>query len=66
MKPDANKQLRQRVEEIDDKGQGLTKWEIDFIGRLIDEDVHRFSPKQADIINRIYRDRVEDSADEDL
>lgn len=62
MKEDANKQLRQRVEQIDEEGRGLTKWEIEFIGRMIDEDVRRFSDKQAEVINRIYRDRVRDRA----
>lgn len=58
MNTQQNKQLRDRVEEIDDSGKGLTDWEIEFIGRMIDEDVRRFTDKQAEVINRIYRDRV--------
>ena len=50
--------MLEMVQEIDDDGEGLTKWEIEFISGIIDNGQKFFSQKQADIIKRIYEDRV--------
>jgi hypothetical protein len=46
------------VAEIDANGDGLTPWEVGFIAGFVDKDPSSFSTKQADIIERIHRERV--------
>lgn len=45
------------VEHIDSFGKNLSDWEIKFIADLIDNPRERFSPKQIEIINRIYDEK---------
>ena len=45
------------VEHIDEFGKKLSDWEIKFIADLIDNPRAEFSPKQVDIINRIYDEK---------
>lgn len=42
------------VEHIDSFGKRLTEWEIGFIADLMDNPPENYSPKQIEIINRIY------------
>lgn len=42
------------VEHIDSFGKHLSEWEIKFIAGLIDNPPKVYSPKQVEIINRIY------------
>ena len=62
--------LREKVEAIDNRGRGLSTWEIDFIAGFIDQKVYTFTDKQAEVINRIYEERVarkpKKSEDDDL
>jgi len=51
-------ELRDMVLEIDTKGIGLSDWEVEFIGDLVDKDIDRFSEKQEAQIRRIYEERV--------
>lgn len=51
-------ELYNMVTEIDDLGTGLTDWETGFIEDIINRDQRTFSKKQADIIRRIYDQRV--------
>jgi hypothetical protein len=46
------------IEEIDSVGEGLTPWEVNFIAGFVDKQPSSFSSKQADIIQRIHRERV--------
>lgn len=48
------KELRRKVLEIDEKGNGLSDWEIKFIGDMIDREPLRYTEAQAKQINRIY------------
>lgn len=52
-------QLRELVEEIDDRGEDLTDWEIGFIANIIDKDLRTFTKAQANAIRRIHRERVD-------
>ena len=45
------------VEHIDSFGKGLSEWEIDFIANLMDNPPRIYSPKQTEIINRIYNEK---------
>ena len=45
------------VEHIDSFGKGLSEWEIDFIANLMDNPPRIYSPKQTEIINRIYDEK---------
>ena len=42
------------VKIIDDEGQNLTTWEVNFIASLIDKPPKTYSLRQIEIINRIY------------
>ena len=53
-----NERLRGMIYDLDLKGKNLTPWEVDFIGRFIDEDQSSFSEKQAKIICKIYDERM--------
>jgi hypothetical protein len=58
-KPDKrHEDLKERVRVIDNDGENLIDWEIDFIANLIDNPPSYYSEKQEDIIERIYRQRV--------
>ncbi len=46
-----------RINHIDKFGKGLSKWEISFIANLIDSPPREYSPKQIEIINRIYDEK---------
>lgn len=50
--------LRSKVEEIDERGDGLTEWEVGFIGGLVDDPPERYTDRQAEVIDRIWRERV--------
>jgi len=45
------------VEHIDVFGKKLTEWEINFIANLMDNPPKVYSPKQIEIINRIYDEK---------
>ncbi len=55
---DINKELQDMVWDIDERGENLTPWEVDFIGNLIDKKTSRFTPKQATQIKRIAEERI--------
>lgn len=46
------------IEQIDEHGEGLTKWEINFIADLVDGYLGKLSSKQISIIQRIYDEKV--------
>lgn len=46
------------VEHIDTFGKRLTQWEIDFIANMIDNPPEKYSPRQIEIINRIYDEKT--------
>ncbi len=46
------------LNEIDDRGEELTPWEVRFVADLIDRDPARFTGPQASIVERIWRERV--------
>jgi hypothetical protein len=45
------------VEHIDTFGKNLSDWEIGFIADLIDNPPEEYSPRQVEIINRIYNEK---------
>lgn len=45
------------VEHIDSFSERLTEWEINFIANLMDNPPEYYSPKQIEIINRIYDEK---------
>ena len=49
--------VREIIEHIDLFGRNLTKWEVDFIAKLIDNPEVRVTPKMEVIINRIYDEK---------
>ena len=51
---------RTMVDEIDERGTGLTDWETRFIGDLLDKDWQMFTDRQKAIIDRIFGERVND------
>jgi len=51
-------ELHDMLQDIDYDGEGLTAWEVDFVGDLIDRDQRYFTARQAQIIKRIYSQRV--------
>ena len=50
--------LREMVNEIDERGEGLTNWEGRFIADLIDNDPGFYTQRQAEVIERIWEHRV--------
>ncbi len=44
---------------IDDEGEGLTQWEIDFIDGVVGSEARFISRRMAEIIDKIYGDRVQ-------
>jgi hypothetical protein len=50
--------LMDMVHEIDKNGEGLTKWEIEFIASFIDHPRTEVTQKQYDIVQRIYDEKV--------
>lgn len=46
------------VEQIDQHGEGLSQWEIDFIADMVDYPEENLSDKQIEIITRIYNQKV--------
>lgn len=55
---DDEKKLSQMVVEIDQQGEDLTPWEVEFISRLVDGEVLSFTSRQAEQIKRIHEERV--------
>jgi hypothetical protein len=53
-----NEQLLDMLREIDRLGMDLTDWEVGFVSDLLDDGVERFTPRQAECIERIWLDRV--------
>lgn len=51
---DEQRELRYMVEDIDQKGSGLTDWEVKFISGIIDRDVKTFTPKMKAQIERMH------------
>lgn len=49
-----NRELTDKVFEIDAWGEGLTPWEINFVAKIIDQGIYEFSPRQAEIIREIH------------
>lgn len=49
-----NTELKEMVAEIDEVGVGLSDWEVEFIGGMVDDDLTSFSEKQETIIRRLY------------
>ncbi len=45
------------VEHIDLFGKRLNEWEINFIANLLDNPPKTYTPKQIEIINRIYDEK---------
>jgi hypothetical protein len=45
------------VQVIDEEGQNLTTWEVNFIASLIDKPPRSYSLKQIEIITRIYDEK---------
>jgi hypothetical protein len=45
------------VQVIDEEGQNLTTWEVNFIASLIDKPPKTYSLKQMEIIIRIYDEK---------
>lgn len=52
--------IAHQLDSIKTEGRGLTKWEEDFIDSVTDQFDHRgsVSDRQAEIIERIYKERV--------
>lgn len=46
------------VREIDEMGEGLSPWEVDFIAGIIDKPPASFSTKQIGSIQQIHAQRV--------
>lgn len=46
------------IQQIDEHGEGLTDWEVNFIAHLVDGYLGRLTDKQIDIIQRIYDQKV--------
>ena len=46
------------VEHIDSFGKNLSEWEVNFIADLMDNPPKFYSPKQIEIINRIYDEKT--------
>jgi hypothetical protein len=55
-----HERVREMLLEIDEDGEGLTSWEIDFVADLVDRHAARFTAEQAAKIEEIHRRRVED------
>lgn len=54
-----HEEILELVQIIDREGEDLTEWEIEFIASIIDEDIQQFTRKQAAIVRRIHKERVE-------
>lgn len=50
--------LEGMLEEIDEDGEGLSEWEVEFVAGLIDGWDGNFTRKQANVIERIYEQKV--------
>lgn len=44
-----------------DSATNLSEWEKEFVGDLMDMSAKHFSPKQEEMINIIYKRRIEDA-----
>jgi len=52
------KELQEMVSEIDEEGVGLSDWEVEFIGGMVDEDRSVFSEAQETVIRRIHEEKL--------
>lgn len=57
-----HEETARRVRVIDEKGENLTDWEVNFIASFIDHPMPTYSEKQTEIINRIYNTKVNDKS----
>jgi hypothetical protein len=48
----------EKLQAIDDDGEGLDEWEVGFVGDLVDSGRVRFSVDQAEKVDKIYAERV--------
>jgi len=48
----------EKVRAIDERGEGLTRWEIDFIAAMIDSGTEIFSDKMKSKIDDLYMEKV--------
>lgn len=51
-------ELFEMIEEIDEYGSGLSDWEVEFIGGLLDGGPSSYTRKQAIQIQRIHKERI--------
>lgn len=49
--------LESMLYEIDERGEGLTVWEVRFVADLVDRGETRYTPKQAAQLEQIYAER---------
>lgn len=55
-----NENINEMLEEIDAKGGRLNQWEINFIADMMAKvEPRSFTDKQANIITRIYDEKVD-------
>ena len=40
--------------DLDESGTSVTKWEADFLGNILTNKVRSFSPKQREVIDKLY------------
>ena len=53
-----DKDYAEIVDCIDTFGKKLSDWEVNFIAGLVDNPPEYYSPKQREIIDRIYEEKV--------
>lgn len=56
-----NKQIVSMLDDIDENGEGLTDWEVEFIDSMLkesDKSIPVFSKKQKETIIKIHQRRV--------
>lgn len=58
MSQDVHFETEVLVKHIDMFGKGLTDWEVKFIADMIDNPPPQYSPKQIEIVNRIYDEKT--------
>jgi hypothetical protein len=46
------------VKEVDEHGEGLNQWEIEFIASFIDQPRKSFTEKQWEVVERLKRTKV--------
>jgi len=48
----------EKLQAIDDDGEGLTPWEVELVANLVDRGAVRFTPAQREMIDTIHTERV--------